>query len=63
MRYCGDFFLSMIIHIAAFFFLFFLFPLFFVCLFVCCLFDVYVSVCDGSLELNLRVLALSLNYY
>ena len=63
MRYCGNFFLSMIIHIAASFFRFFCFPCFlFVCLFVC-LFDVCVSVCDGSLELNLRVLALSPNYY
>ena len=38
MRYCGDFFLSMIIHIAAFFFCFFCFRCFlFVYLFVVCL--------------------------
>ena len=51
-------------HSSVFYLFFFVFVVFclFVCLFVC-LFDVYVSVCGGSLELNLRVLALSPNYY
>ena len=37
MRYCGDFFLSMIIHIAAFFFFVFFVSVVF-CLFICLLF-------------------------